>query len=88
MKFCISSTILQGYSRAQVPFQDTSLHIYVVVLPNPYPVGDLGKNMQYTSKTKDIQNKGEGKGLMDHAASEPMEISEWTSTVFALLEAT
>lgn len=44
--------------------------------------------MQYTSKTKDIQNKGEGKGLTDHAAREPMAISEWTSTVFASLEAT
>lgn len=32
-------------------------------------------NMQYTIKTKDIQNKGEGKGLMDNAASELMAIS-------------
>lgn len=75
--------------RAQVPFEYTSLDIYVqVVFPIPYPVGDLGKTMQYTSKTKDIQNKGEGKGLTDHAAREPMAISEWTSTVFASLEAT
>lgn len=44
--------------------------------------------MQYTSKTKDIQNNREGKGLVDHAASEPMATSEWTSTVFASLEAT
>lgn len=35
----------------------------------------LGMNMQYTIKTKDIQNKGEGKGLMDNAASELMAIS-------------
>lgn len=64
------------------------MRIYVQgVLPNPYPVEDLGKNVQYTSKTKDIQNKGEG-GLMDRDASKPMAISEWTSTAFASLEAT
>jgi len=44
--------------------------------------------MHYTSKTEDSQNKGEVKGLMGHAAGEPMAISEWTSTVFASLEAT
>lgn len=32
-------------------------------------------NMQYTIKTEDIQNKGEGKGLLDNAASELMAIS-------------
>lgn len=43
------STILQQNSRLWVSIQDTRLHIYVqVVLPNPYPVGGLGMNMQYT----------------------------------------
>lgn len=44
-------------------------------------------NMQYTIKTEDIKNKGEGKGLMDNAASELMAISTQTSTIFALLKA-
>lgn len=32
-------------------------------------------NMQYTIKTEDIQNKSEGKGLLDNVASELMAIS-------------
>lgn len=40
-------------------------------------------NMQYTIKTEDIQNKGEGKGQMDSAVSELMAISTQTSTIFA-----
>lgn len=45
-------------------------------------------NMQYTIKTEDIQHKGEGKGLMDNAASELMAISMSTSIIFALPQAT
>lgn len=45
-------------------------------------------NMQHTTKIEDIQNKGEGKGLMDNAASELMAISMHTSTIFALPVAT
>lgn len=72
----------------QVPFHDISLHIYVqLVLPNPCP-GNLGKNMQYTSKTEDIRKKTEGKGQRDHAASGPMAISELTCTVLVSLEGT
>lgn len=44
--------------------------------------------MHYTSKSKDIQNKREGKSLTDHATGEQMAISEWTSTVFASLGTT
>lgn len=75
--------------RVQVHFQVSSLHIYVqVALPRPYEVGCLGKNVQHTSKSKDIQNKREGESLMDHATSEQTAISEWTNTVFAPLETT
>lgn len=63
-------------------------HLVQVALPNPYPVGGLGMNMQYAIKTEDIQNKGEGKGGMDNAASVLMAISTKTSTIFALPEAT
>lgn len=86
--FVYFSTILQQNSRLWVSIQNTGLHIYVqVVLPNPYPVGGLGMNMQYTIKTEDIQNKGEGKGQVDNTASELMAISTQTSTKFALPEA-
>lgn len=56
---------------SKVPIQDTCLHIYIqVVFPNPYPAGGLGMNIQHTIKIEDIQNKEEGKGLVDNAASE------------------
>lgn len=68
--------MLQQHSRVRASTQNTSLYIYVqAVLPNPHPVGCLGMNMQYAIKIKDIQNKGEGKGLMDNATSELMAIS-------------
>lgn len=64
-KLDITSTILEGYLRAQVPFHYTSLHVCVqVVLPNPYPVGNLGKNMQYTKQDERHSEEGRRKWTM------------------------